>query len=256
MPEVPTAADNAVEMSSVEAKICGSCAAAAAETAGQGKESIAMKSVLLIGLGRFGRHVAIKLTELGHEVMAIDKDQGRVEAALPIVTNALIGDSTRQDFMASLGVRDFDLCIVGIGDDFQSSLETTSLLKELGAKKVVARSSRDVHAKFLLRNGADDVVYPEKQVAEWTATKYSSDHIFDYFSMGDGYAVMEVEVPDTWIGKSVGAIGIRNRYHVNIMAARIDGKLNMQIASSTVFTGKERLLILGRDEDIQKCFRG
>ena len=228
MPEVPTAADNAVEMSSVEAKICGSCAAAAAETAGQGKESIAMKSVLLIGLGRFGRHVAIKLTELGHEVMAIDKDQGRVEAALPIVTNALIGDSTRQDFMASLGVRDFDLCIVGIGDDFQSSLETTSLLKELGAKKVVARASRDVHAKFLLR----------------------------YFSMGDGYAVMEVEVPDTWIGKSVGAIGIRNRYHVNIMAARIDGKLNMQIASSTVFTGKERLLILGRDEDIQKCFRG
>ena len=213
-----------------------------------------MKSILLIGLGRFGRHTAMKRQSLGHEVMAVDKQEGRVSAILPFVTNALIGDSTRQDFLESLGVRDYDLCIVAIGDDFQSSLETTSLLKELGAKKVVSRASRDVHAKFLLRNGADEVVYPEKQVAEWTALRYSSDHLFDYFSMGDGYAVMEIEVPLAWIGKTIGELDIRNRFRINIMAAKTDGKLDMQITNNTEFTGREKLLVLGKDADIQKCF--
>ena len=133
-----------------------------------------MKSVLLVGLGRFGRHVAMKLDELHHQVMVVDKEESRVNAVLPYVTNAQIGDSTDEDFMASLGVRNFDVCIVAIGDNFQSSLETTSLLKELGAKKVISRAARDVHAKFLLKNGADEVVYPEKQLAAWTAIRYLS----------------------------------------------------------------------------------
>lgn len=124
-----------------------------------------MKAILLIGLGRFGRHIALKLNELNHQVMAVDKDEARVNEVLPYVTNAQIGDSTNEDFLASLGVRNFDVCIVAIGDNFQSSLETASLLKELGARLVVARAARDVQAKFLLRNGADEVVYPEKQVA-------------------------------------------------------------------------------------------
>ena len=124
------------------------------------------KSILLIGLGRFGRHVAMKLDELHHEIMAVDKEERRVEAALPYVTNAQIGDATNEAFLSSLGVSNFDVCIVAIGDNFQSSLEATSLLKELGAKMVVSRAARDVHAKFLLRNGADEVVYPEKQLAD------------------------------------------------------------------------------------------
>lgn len=121
-----------------------------------------MKSVLLIGLGRFGRHIAMKLDELHHQVMVVDKEERRVEAVLPYVTNAQIGDGTNENFLCSLGVRNFDVCIVAIGDNFQNSLETTSLLKELGAKMVVSRVARDVHAKFLLRNGADEVVYPER----------------------------------------------------------------------------------------------
>ena len=213
-----------------------------------------MKSVLLIGLGRFGRHVAIKLTELGHEVMAIDKDQGRVEAALPIVTNALIGDSTRQDFMASLGVRDFDLCIVGIGDDFQSSLETTSLLKELGARFVVARAARDTHAKFLLRNGADEVVYPEKQLANWTAIRYSSDHILDYIELSQENAIVEVSVPPAWIGRSVGELDVRRKHSINLLGVRADGKLNINVTTDTRFTGRETVLVLGSNRAIQKCF--
>ena len=124
-----------------------------------------MKTILLIGLGRFGRHIAMKLNELNHQVMAVDKDEEKVNAVLPFVTNAQIGDSTSEEFLSALGVRNFDVCIVAIGDNFQSSLETASLLKELGAQKVVARAARDVQAKFLLRNGADEVVYPEKQMA-------------------------------------------------------------------------------------------
>lgn len=123
-----------------------------------------MKSILLIGLGRFGRHIAMKLDELHHQVMAVDQEESRVEAALPYVTNGQIGDGTNVDFLRSLGVRNFDVCIVAIGDDFQSSLETTSLLKELGAKMVVSRAASDVHAKFLLKNGADEVVLPRKAV--------------------------------------------------------------------------------------------
>ncbi len=133
-----------------------------------------MKSVLLVGLGRFGKHIAEKLYELDHQVMAVDRREGRVDAVLPLVTNAQIGDSTNPDFLRSLGIGNFDFCIVAIGDDFQSSLETTSLLKELGAKLVVSRAASDVHAKFLLRNGADEIVYPERQLAEWTAIRYSA----------------------------------------------------------------------------------
>jgi trk system potassium uptake protein TrkA len=142
-----------------------------------------MKSILLIGLGRFGRHIAIKLDELHHQVMAVDKEDTRVDAVLPFVTNAQIGDATSEDFLSSLGVGNFDVCIVAIGDDFQNSLEVTSLLKELGARMVVSRASRDVHAKFLLRNGADEIVYPERQLADWVAIRYSADHILDYIEL-------------------------------------------------------------------------
>ena len=135
-----------------------------------------MKSILLIGLGRFGKHIALHLNHLGHQVMAVDISEERVEAVLPIVTNAQIGDSTNADFLESLGVRNYDVCIVAIGNDFQSSLETTSLLHELGAKFVVSRAATDVQEKFLLRNGANEVVYPEKQLAKWTAIRYGTDY--------------------------------------------------------------------------------
>ena len=213
-----------------------------------------MKSVLLIGLGRFGRHIALKLNEMNHQVMAVDINEDRVNAVLPYTTNAQIGDATREDFLESLGVNNFDVCIVAIGDDFQSSLETTSLLKELGAKMVVSRAARDVHAKFLLRNGADEIVYPEKQIATWTAIRYSSDHIFDYIQLDSDYAIFEVALPSNWIGKTVGEINIRKRYNVNIMAIKRNGKMELSITPDTLFTGDEALFVLGYNKDIQKCF--
>ncbi|MCD8215251.1 MAG: TrkA family potassium uptake protein [Clostridiales bacterium] len=214
-----------------------------------------MKTVLLIGLGRFGFHAAVKLNEFDHQVMAIDSDEKRVDRALPFVTNALIGDSTDEDFIKSLGVEDYDLCIVAIGNNFQSSLETTSLLKEAGAKLVVSRAATDMQAKFLAKNGADEVIYPEKQLADWTAMRYTSDHIFDYFELTEDYAIFEVAVPKEWIGKNIGQIDIRKKYGINVLALKKNDTLNMTITTETAFDGGERILVLGTFKNVRKCFK-
>lgn len=214
-----------------------------------------MKSILLIGLGRFGKHIAMELHSLGHQVMAVDHNEVRVNEALPFLTSAQIGDSTSEDFLSSLGVRNFDVCIVAIGTDFQSSLETTSLLKELGARLVVSRAARDVHAKFLLRNGADEVVYPEKQLAKWAAIRYSSEHILDYIELQDDHAIMEVTIPPEWMDRTIGEINIRKKYNINILALKKDGKLDMNITPDTQLCRDESMLVLGKYASIQKCFR-
>ena len=214
-----------------------------------------MKNILLIGLGRFGRHIALQLNKLGHEVMAVDSNEERVNEILPIVTNAQIGDSTNTEFLKSLGIGNFDVCIVTIGGNFQNSLETTSLLKELGAKLVVSRAERDVQEKFLLRNGADEVIYPEKQVANWAAIRYTADHIRDYIEVDEAHAIFEVEVPEGWIGKTVGELDIRRKYSINIMATKENGKINMAVSPETVLTDNITLLALGAYKELQKCFR-
>ena len=213
-----------------------------------------MKTVLLIGLGRFGKHIAMKMNELHHQVMAVDKNEERVEALVPYVTNAQIGDSTNDEFLKSLVVRNFDLCIVTIGSDFQSSLETTSLLKELGAKLVVSRASRDIHAKFLLRNGADEVLYPERQLASWASIRYTSDHIADYVEIEEDYGIFEVEVPMNWYEKSIRELDIRNRYNVNILGIKRDEKISMNIAPDTQLSENDTIMVLGKLVDVQKCF--
>ncbi|MGM9538043.1 MAG: potassium channel family protein [Candidatus Onthomonas sp.] len=214
-----------------------------------------MKSILLVGLGRFGRHIAMHLHQLGHQVMAVDNVEERVNAALPFVTSAQIGDSTNADFLESLGIRDYDVCIVAIGNDFQSSLETTSLLKELGARLVVSRAARDVQAKFLLRNGADEVVYPEKQLAKWTAIRYSADHILDYIELDGDHAIFEVQVPGDWIGRTIGQLDIRKKYKINILGVKRNGRLELSITPDMVLEAGETMLVLGRNRDLQKCFR-
>ncbi len=213
-----------------------------------------MKSILLIGLGRFGRHIAIKLDELHHQVMAVDKEETRVDAVLPFVTNAQIGDATNEDFLSSLGVGNFDVCIVAIGDNFQNSLEVTSLLKELGARMVVSRAARDVHAKFLLRNGADEIVYPERQLADWVAIRYSADHILDYIELDEEHAIFEISIPEEWIGKTIGQLDIRKKYNINIMALKTNDIMNLGISSDTQLLKGSTMLVLGETKHIQKCF--
>lgn len=214
-----------------------------------------MKNVLLIGLGRFGTHIAMQLARLNHQIMAVDCNEERVNKVMPYVTNAQIGDSTDVDFLQSLGIGNFDVCIVAIGDSFQNSLETTSLLKELGAKLVISRAEWDVQEKFLLRNGADDVVYPEKQMARWAAIRYTADHIRDYIQVDEAHAIFEVEVPENWIGRTVGELDVRKKYNINIMAVKKDGKVNMVVSPDTVMTDDVTLLVLGEYKQLQKCFK-
>ena len=214
-----------------------------------------MKSVLLIGLGRFGHRVAEKLNELHHQVLAVDKNEERVNEILPLVTDAQIGDATSEAFLRTLGVDNFDVCIVTIGEDFQSSLETTSLLKELGAKKVVSRASREVHRKFLLRNGADDVVYPEGQLADWTAIRHTTDHVLDYIALDGEYAIYDLSVPADWHGRTVGGIDIRKKYNLNLLAVRENGHPSTAVTSDTMLQENQTILVLGKWKDVQKCFR-
>ena len=214
-----------------------------------------MKNILLIGIGRFGKHIALQLNKSGHEVMAVDSNEERINSVLPFVTNAQIGDSTNADFLKSLGIGNYDVCIVAIGGDFQNSLETTSLLKELGAKKVISRAERDVQEKFLLRNGADEVVYPEKQIAKWAAIRYTADHIRDYIEIDDSHAIFEVEAPKQWIGKTIGDIDIRRKYNINVLAVKQNGNIDMAISSDTTLGENVTLMVLGEYKELQKCFR-
>ena len=187
--------------------------------------------------------------------MAVDRDESRVNDILPLVTDAQIGDSTNEAFLRSLGVDNYDVCFVAIGEDFQSSLETTSLLKELGAKKVVSRASREVHRKFLLRNGADDVVYPEKQLAAWTAVRHTTDLVQDYIALDEEYAIYDLAVPAEWNGKTVGGLDIRKKYNLNLLAVRSNGTPSMAVTSDTQLKQNQTILVLGKWKDIQKCFR-
>ena len=213
-----------------------------------------MKTILLIGIGNFGKHIALELNRLGHEIMAIDQSEERVAEILPYVTNTQIGNSTNMEFLESLGVRNFDVCIVTIGNDFQSSLETTSNLKELGAQLVVSRANRDVHAKFLLRNGADEVLCPLKQLAKWAAIRYGSNHILDYIELDESHSIFEVSVPKAWCNKSIGQVDIRKKYKINIMAVKRDGKMDLTITPDTVLEEDMTMLVLGEYKALQKCF--
>ena len=213
-----------------------------------------MKNILLIGLGRFGKHIAMQLNQMGHEIMAVDINEERVNKVLPFVTNAQIGDSTDAQFLESLGIGNFDICFVTIGDSFQNSLETTSLLKELGGKMVVSRANREVQEKFLLRNGADEVVNPEKQIAKWTAIRYTSNYILDYVKLDDNYAIFEVELPDAWIGKNIREINLRQRYGINIMAIKEKGSMKLAIFPDDILNEGQTLLVVGEHKAIQKCF--
>ena len=213
-----------------------------------------MKSILLIGIGRFGKHIAMDLHRLNHQVMVVDDNEDRINELLPYVTNAQIGDSTNRDFLESLGVNNFDVCFVAIGKDFQSSLETTCTLKELGSKLVVSRAASDVHAKFLLRNGADEVIYPEKQIAKWASIRYSSDHILDYIELDESHAIFEVSVPKAWVGRSILQLDVRRKYNINIMGIKQGGRMNVSVSPDTLLTEDITLLVLGEYKALQKCF--
>ena len=212
-----------------------------------------MKSVLIIGAGQFGIHIAKRMSQLNCEIMAIDSNEERINTILPFVTNAQIGDSTNADFMSSLGIPDFDVCMVTISDSFQDSLETTALLKDLGAKKVISRAQNDVQEKFLLRNGADETVYPEKQTAIRLATKEASDDILDVLQLDHDLNIYEVRVPRSWNNRTLAELDIRKKHNLNVIAVRIKNQLVLPMPDM-VLNIDDAMLILGNMKDIQRAF--
>jgi len=215
-----------------------------------------MENILLIGLGTFGQYCAHKLYELNQQVMAVDCSEECVNKVLPYVTQAVIGNGTDTEFLKSLGINNYDVCIVAIGDSFIASLETTSLLKELGAKKVVSRAASPTQEKFLLRNGADEVIFPEKQMAEWVALRSSFNNIKNFIDLGGGYSIYEATVPKKWNGKTIGELEVRKKYDMNILGLRQSDEPNhnLYVSANTKLTAGQILLVLAKESDILKYF--
>lgn len=211
-----------------------------------------MKSILIIGMGRFGRYLCENLAERGNEIMIVDEVEETMEDLLPIVTSAKIGDCTNPDVLKSLGISNFDMCIICIGTNFQSSLEVTSLVKEMGAKYVISKANRDIQAKFLLRNGADEIIYPDRDIAERLAVKYSAKNIFDYVELSAEYSIYEIPTLKDWVGKTIREVNIRATHSINILGLKIDGIANFMPSADYVFSGREHMVILGKNEDVSK----
>lgn len=207
-----------------------------------------MKSFLVIGLGRFGRHLTDKLVDLGNEVMVLDQDEERVARISNVATAACVGDCQDEQVLASLGVRNFDTCFVCISDDFQASLEATATLKDLGAKCVVARADREKQIKFLKKIGADYVIHTEMDMATRVAMRFSAQNLFDYFELTPRYAVFEMEVPTDWEGKTVAQMDVRRRYNVNILGVRTGDEIVPLLDPEYVFDPDAHLIIAGDKE--------
>ena len=214
-----------------------------------------MKSFLIIGLGRFGSHLCENLAALGNEVMIVDINEEHLEPLLPYVTDSRIGDCTKVQVLESLGVGNFDKCFVCIGSNFQNSLEITSLLKELGAKYVISKAGRDIHAKFLLRNGADEIIYPERNMAEKAAIMYSSDSVFDYFELDEDFSMYEIAPWPEWIGKSLAEADLRRKYRISVTAVHTEGGTIAMPPADYRFQENEHLMVIGRNEDIRKVVK-
>ncbi len=214
-----------------------------------------MKSILVIGLGRFGQHLCRELTEHKNELMVVDIKEENVEAVMPLATSAQIGDCTNVEVLKSLGVSNFDVCFVCIGTNFQSSLEITSLLKECGAKYVVSKATRDIQAKFLLRNGADEVIYPDRDIAEKIAVRFSANHVFDYIEFNDDFSIFEIPVLEEWVGKTIKDVNVRAKYKVSILGYKRGDGTHLMPMAEHVFDEKEHLMVIGRVEDVEKLLK-
>lgn len=214
-----------------------------------------MKSILVIGMGKFGHHLCRNLVDLGNEVMIVDTNQAVMDDLIPFVTSAKIGDCTNPDVLKSLGVGNFDICFVCVGTNFQSSLEITSQLKDMGAKYVVSKANRDIHAKFLLRNGADEVIYPDRDIAEKIAMKFSANHVFDYIELTPEYSIFEIPTLPAWYGKSIREVNCRAKYHINIIGVKEGEETSLLPGPDYVFEKDVHLLVLGHNQDVDRLLK-
>ena len=211
---------------------------------------------LIVGLGRFGTNLALRLMDAGNEVMVIDSSEEVINHIAPLVTQAKVGDCLDEEVLASLDPASFDFCFVCISENFQSSLEITSLLKELGAPMVVAKADRDLHARLLLKIGADEVVFPERDMAARTAMRFSVNGALEYIELAPGYAIFELDVPDDWAGQTLLDLDIRRRWNVNVIGRKAEGAVLPIDAAGFKFETDTHILVAGRPDDVASMMAG
>lgn len=209
-----------------------------------------MKSILLIGMGKFGQTLGERLLNMGDEVMIVDKNEDIVNTLAPKYTNALIANCMNENNLRTMDIPSFDVCVVAIGDDFQSSLEITSILKDLGARYVVSKATTEIQRKFLLRNGADEVVYPDHDIAEKLAVKLNSAKVFDYIELDAEYSIFEIAVPTEWYRKKIVDVNPRRKYGINILTIKKGRKIVTSPDAEYVFDDGDHMVIFGNTEKI------
>ncbi len=204
-----------------------------------------MKSYIVIGLGRFGSEVAIRLCQLGCEVLAVDMDAALVQQISSEVTHAVMADARDLDVLRALGGAEFDCGIVAIGDNLAASVLVTMNLKELGLGHVVCKAQNEVHSQVLKKLGADRVVIPEKENAQRLAKSLSSVNVLDYIELSDDYGIVDVPAPKSWQGKTLRELNVRAKLGVNILAVKRAGKINVSPSADFEIGGEDVMVILG-----------
>lgn len=211
-----------------------------------------MKSVLVIGMGRFGRHLAKKMLELGNDVMIADKDNIIIEELAPTFTDAIVADFTNSHVVSTIGVNNFDICFVTIGENFESSLVITTLLKSHGAKHVITKANRDIQANLLIKIGADEVVYPEREIAEKLAIRYNSKNIFDFIPLTSEFSIYEIPILQAWVGETLSDLDIRRKYKINIIAVKHNQVLKITPGPDYRFQQDDHIVVIGKSTDVFK----
>ncbi|MCI9606270.1 MAG: TrkA family potassium uptake protein [Oscillospiraceae bacterium] len=209
-----------------------------------------MKSFVIIGLGRFGTAIASELSALGHEVLAVDVDEERVQQVADHVTHAVTGDGRNIEVLRALGVRNFDCVVVAMGSDVGNSALITLNLKELGVKEVICKAQSHVHSRVLEKIGADRVVFPEYEMGAKLAQGLSSSNVLNFIELSEDYGILELSAPQSWQGKSLRELDVRNRHHVNVIAIRKNGELNVAPSPDLPLESGDQVVALGRYEDI------
>ncbi len=211
-----------------------------------------MKSFIVIGAGKFGHFFCQYLSREDAEIMIVDGDEDKLSDMLSYVSSAKVGDCTRRDVVKGLGVEDFDEAVVCVPESFQNSLQIVDLLNEFGAKSITAVASTEIQAKFLLKNGADHIVFPDRDMSERLAVSIANDSIFDFLKLSDDHGIYEIIPPKRWLEQSVLAVDVRRRYHVNIIAVKTPAGRIFIPGPDYVFNSEDHLLIFGKDHDIEK----
>ncbi len=210
-----------------------------------------MKSILIIGAGNFGHYLCRNFLKLKNQVMIIDKEETALDDLLDDATGTLIADCTRESVLSRIGVDEFDLCFVCISGNFQTALEITSLLKDMGAKYVVSLAGNEVHSKFLLRNGADEVIHPNLDSAIRAAVKYNSDHVFNFVDLRDGYAIYEISPLPSWVGKSLQDAKIHSTFEFYVIGVTHAGQeLKVIPSPEETILEDDRLMVLAHEQQM------